>query len=236
MAISQISTSNTFQQWLTSTQLLIEHANYFQNTSNSIFETANLVFETANTVATDIANTTLNLVNANVAAELALVNANVAAELANVNANTASALANGNVNLKLVNQTTSPSTFYVGFFDTTSGPTPNVYASSTKLQFQPSTGTLSTTNYNSLSDQKFKTNVIVIDNATDTVNKLNGVQFTWIDNNQVSYGLIAQELEKVIPELVAGETTKTINYNGLIAFLINSIKELSARIDKLENK
>jgi len=230
--ITQITTSNTFQQWLTATQLLIEHANYFQNTSNAVFESANLVFDTANTVAQDTANALIQVIDN----ELININANVAAELANVNANTAYSLATGNVNLKITDQISSSDSFYLGFFEVSSGITPNVYASSTKLQFQPSTGTLSTTNYNSLSDEKFKTNVIVIDSATDIINQLNGVKFTWIENNKNSYGLIAQELEKVIPELVDGNEIKTINYNGIIAFLINAVKELSVRIDRLENK
>ena len=46
--------------------------------------------------------------------------------------------------------------------------------------------------------------------------------------------LIAQELEQIIPELVSNDEYKSINYQGLIAFLIEAIKELDERVSKVE--
>jgi len=110
-----------------------------------------------------------------------------------------------------------------------------VGVSSTKLYFNPSTGRLNATEFNSLSDEKFKTNIVTIPNALASVSKLNGVSFNWKDTGSKSFGVIAQEIEKVIPELVSQEgNTKSVNYLGLIAFLINSVTELNQRVVALE--
>ena len=45
--------------------------------------------------------------------------------------------------------------------------------------------------------------------------------------------MIAQELEKVLPELVSGDENKTVNYNGIIGIIIEAIKELNIKIDNL---
>lgn len=116
------------------------------------------------------------------------------------------------------------------------GPLSQSYISTTKLYFNPSTGTLNATIYNSLSDITVKTDIETVHNAIDTVNQLHGVSFKWKETGIKSYGLIAQELEQVIPELVDGQELKSVNYSGLIAFLINSIKELDARVKELESK
>jgi hypothetical protein len=49
-----------------------------------------------------------------------------------------------------------------------------------------------------------------------------------------SIGVIAQELETVLPELVNGSENKTVNYSGLIGVLIEAIKELKERVEILE--
>ena len=113
-----------------------------------------------------------------------------------------------------------------------------VKTSSTKLSFNPSTGTLSATVFTSLSDITAKDNVETIVNSTDIVSKLRGVSFNWKDTGDKSYGVIAQEIERVLPELVNTSETgeKSVNYSSIIAFLIESNKELVARIEKLEKK
>jgi hypothetical protein len=71
-----------------------------------------------------------------------------------------------------------------------------------------------------------------------TINKLNGVSFEWKDNSLPSYGVIAQEIEEVLPELVNTDKdgVKSVNYNGIIGFLINAIKEQQKQIDELKEK
>ena len=106
------------------------------------------------------------------------------------------------------------------------------------LTYNPSTGTLSTTNFNSTSDISLKKDIEVITDATSILKQINGVRFTWKENDNKSLGVIAQEIEKVLPELVgqSDSGTKNVNYNGLIGLLIESVKELSARVEQLELK
>jgi hypothetical protein len=113
-----------------------------------------------------------------------------------------------------------------------------VKVSSTKLYFNPSTGTLNATIYNSLSDKKKKKNIKKLKNSLDIVNQLEGVSFQWKDNGMESYGIIAQELEQVIPALVNTDAlgNKSVNYNGLIPFLLNAIKEQQKQIESLLKK
>lgn len=125
---------------------------------------------------------------------------------------------------------------YILFSQNTSGTLYDLGTSNTKLYYNPSTGTLNATNFNSLSDERFKNHIITIRDATETVKLLNGVSFRWNDSNRMSYGVIAQELERVLPELVSGFETKTVNYSGITAFLINAVKELDARVAELEKK
>jgi hypothetical protein len=83
-----------------------------------------------------------------------------------------------------------------------------------------------------LSDSNLKDNVIRIGGALDTINSLEGVSFKWKNNGKRSYGVIAQDLEKHIPDLVGNVNgTKNVNYDGIIAFLIEAIKELSRKLD-----
>jgi hypothetical protein len=69
------------------------------------------------------------------------------------------------------------------------------------------------------------------------LNQLRGVKFTWKENDEKSVGVIAQEVEAILPELVKGEEgDKSVNYSGLVGVLIEAVKELSARVEELENK
>lgn len=138
----------------------------------------------------------------------------------------------------LTDDTTTNATFYVPLATTTTGSYVNAYTSSTKLYFNPATGTLNSTSFNSLSDANLKTNVEPINNSSSIVSQLQGVSFDWVDSGEKSYGVIAQEVEKVIPEIVSTNEfdVKSVNYSAIIAFLIESNKELQKRIEALENK
>jgi hypothetical protein len=103
----------------------------------------------------------------------------------------------------------------------------------TKLQVA---GNVTAIDYNSTSDIRMKKNVKQIENALQVANLLRGVSFEWKENSSPSMGIIAQELEEILPELVSGDSTKVVNYNGIIAVLIEAIKELKSEIDILKNK
>ncbi len=87
------------------------------------------------------------------------------------------------------------------------------------------------------SDVRLKENIHTIENALDKVTKLRGVHYEWIDKKSRGegqrIGLIAQEIEKVIPEVVSqnDEGMKSVAYSPLVGVLIEAIKELKAEID-----
>jgi hypothetical protein len=97
-------------------------------------------------------------------------------------------------------------------------------------------GVITATDFNSASDLSLKTNIQSISNPIDKILQINGVTFNWRENNKPSVGIIAQEIEKVFPELVNGENPKTVNYNGLIGLLIEAIKEQQTEINNLKDK
>lgn len=97
-------------------------------------------------------------------------------------------------------------------------------------------GTVKAVDFNSTSDVNLKENITTVDNALDLTNQLRGVRFEWKRDGKPSYGVIAQELETVLPELVTQGDPKTVNYNGIIGVLIEAVKELSAEVEQLKNK
>jgi hypothetical protein len=89
----------------------------------------------------------------------------------------------------------------------------------------------------SSSDRSLKKNITTISNPLDKISQLRGVTFDWKSNNEASIGLIAQEVEKVYPELVKGDDgSKAIQYSGLIAPLIEAVKEQQREINNLETR
>jgi hypothetical protein len=102
-----------------------------------------------------------------------------------------------------------------------------------------------------ISDRRLKDNIKTIDNALDKVEKLRGVEYDWNKGSrkgQHEIGLIAQEVEEVFPFLVrekvksTGEfendntSYKSVDYEKLVGVLIESVKELSAKVKTLEAK
>ena len=97
-------------------------------------------------------------------------------------------------------------------------------------------GVTTSTDFDSLSDFNLKTNIQQIDDSLAKVIQIRGVTFNWKETNRSSAGVIAQEVEKVLPELVSGEETKTVNYNGVIGALVEAVKELKAENDVLKER
>ncbi len=93
------------------------------------------------------------------------------------------------------------------------------------------------------SDERLKTNIIQIQSPLEKISKIRGVTFNWKDqtkNQKKQYGVIAQEVEKVFPELVVDDILddkyKSVNYLGLITPLIESVKELKQEIESLKSE
>jgi hypothetical protein len=108
--------------------------------------------------------------------------------------------------------------------------------SGSNLTFNSSTGTLTATDFNSASDENLKQNIRTIENPLAKVAEIRGVNFDWKENQKPSVGVIAQEVEKVFPELVTSGEKKSVNYNGLIGLLIEVVKEQQTQIDSLNER
>jgi hypothetical protein len=98
-----------------------------------------------------------------------------------------------------------------------------------------SSGIVTAQDFDALSDINYKENINTVNGALLKVEQMRGVKFNWKESGSPSYGVIAQELLEVLPELVHGENPKTVNYNGIIGVLIEAIKELKAEIEELKN-
>jgi len=91
---------------------------------------------------------------------------------------------------------------------------------------------------NSTSDISLKTNIKTLESATEKLIQMRGVEFDWISSEKRSIGFIAQEVEEIFPELVniTENGIKTVQYQSIIAVLVESIKQLNGRIEELEKK
>jgi len=310
MPINQISTSNTFAQWLVATQALIENQNFVEDAANVVTDTANsivifvndstntinLIIETANNdfqnvynntvivfqntedvynntvvvyndtvnVYIDIQNyvasaydtaNTVNLIatEANTTATLALITANAALDASNTFFE--------NI-FNIQDETGNTVIHYPLFTPLITGVPEDVYVSSTKLSYRPSTGNLFSTivssqnvvtnnvttntvsasgliqaqDFNSTSDITLKENIVPINNSLYLLENLTGIKFNWKDTKETSYGLSAQEVEQILPEIVKTRENglKGVNYLNIIAILIESVKELKKEIETLK--
>ena len=88
------------------------------------------------------------------------------------------------------------------------------------------------------SDARLKDNIETLENGLQKIEQLRGV--TYIRDNKESIGVIAQEVEKILPEIVKTADdemgTKSVDYSRITAVLIEAVKELSAKIQELESK
>ena len=134
--------------------------------------------------------------------------------------------------------TTNSNSYYPIFTTTTTGSMSGANVANTKLYFNPSTGTLNSTIFNSLSDETIKTNKERIINALSKLLTLGGYTYLMIDSNEPSAGLLAQEVQKVLPEAVKYNTETgllSLNYNAVLGMVVEAINELEQRVTGLEN-
>lgn len=88
-----------------------------------------------------------------------------------------------------------------------------------------------------LSDVAAKDNVLTLTNALNTVSNLRGVSYTVKDTGEAKIGLIAQEVKKILPEVVVENSENIgIAYQNIVAVLIEAVKELKKKVEDLESK
>lgn len=90
---------------------------------------------------------------------------------------------------------------------------------------------------NTTSDESVKENIKPITDALSKVEELNGVTFNYIEGDK-SAGLIAQDVEKILPELVSEneDGIKSVAYGNLVGLLVEAIKELKAEIATMKGE
>ena len=94
------------------------------------------------------------------------------------------------------------------------------------------------------SDKRIKKNIVTIDNALDKVLKLRGVTYqrTDVEDDKVLMGVVAQEVEEIIPEVVSlgdpddPDSIKSVSYGNMVGVLIEAIKEQQLQIDELKKQ
>tara|TARA_R110002051_G_scaffold109497_3_gene182169 strand:+ start:3495 stop:7637 length:4143 start_codon:yes stop_codon:yes gene_type:complete len=92
------------------------------------------------------------------------------------------------------------------------------------------------------SDERLKDNIKPIENAIDKIDKIGGYEFDWNDKQELykghDVGVIAQEIEKVLPEIVETREDgyKAVDYKKIVPLLIQAIKEQQKQIEELKNK
>ena len=87
------------------------------------------------------------------------------------------------------------------------------------------------------SDARLKSNIISLGSTLSKLLLIDGKTYTMINDEDKKIGVLAQDIQKVFPELVSTDDKDmlTVNYQGLVPVLINAIKEQDAKIERLES-
>ena len=99
--------------------------------------------------------------------------------------------------------------------------------------------TVSSTSYNTSSDQRLKENIADADDAGSKIDAIQVRQFDWkIDGSHQDYGMVAQELQAVAPEAVSApedlDEMMSVDYSKLVPMMLKEIQSLRARVADLE--
>ena len=137
----------------------------------------------------------------------------------------------------LVTEDTSNTTMYVAFTNANTGQITTVNVRSNDFTYNPSTGLVSATEFSGTSDLRLKENVSTLKNAMEKVSQLRGVSYTFKDTGLPNLGLVAQEVEMVLPDVIRTNEMgfKSITYGNIVGLLVEAIKELKQEIEELKN-
>ena len=115
-----------------------------------------------------------------------------------------------------------------------------------QIYFNPGSGSMYAIDFLATSDARYKNVTSGIPNAVDIVKKLKGIKYFWNDyakrrkglqTNDLQVGLIAQDVQAVLPEAVGGTPDDlSIKYDKIIPLLVEAIKELTERVERLEKR
>ena len=131
-------------------------------------------------------------------------------------------------------------TDYPMIFASAVGAGASIYSDSTtsfEFTYNPSTGTATAATFDSVSDERLKDNITQITDPVAKLAALRGVEFDWKGISGSSVGVLAQDVQKVYPQLVSDNGERlTVNYDGLVGLLVRAVQELTARVEELEGK
>ncbi len=110
-----------------------------------------------------------------------------------------------------------------------------------RMHLNNSTGMLTVVGTNYPSDSRLKKDIIPLQNSLEKIVQLNGYSYHWIDeqlDNNLQIGILAQEVQKLFPQLVSEDRqgTLSVNYSGLIPVLIESVKQQQDQINQLRKE
>ena len=147
-------------------------------------------------------------------------------------------ITNTSTGATITDDTTTNATRYILFDDVTSGSLTAVNVSSTKLTYNPSTGTASATVFSATSDERLKDEITIITDALAKIKQLRGVNYKWKDSGFAGTGLIAQDVQKVAAEavVVAPNGDLSVAYGNLLGLLVEGMKDLAAQVEELKLK
>ena len=139
---------------------------------------------------------------------------------------------NSNINFNIVNRSTTK------LFTVREGGNVGIGDDTPSFKLDVAGAIRATGDVTAFSDIRVKKDVNTIENASEKVSKLRGVSYKKIGEDDLRIGVIAQEIEKVIPEVVYTDPKgmKSVAYANLVGLLIESNKELQKRIEILESK
>lgn len=207
-----------------------------QNTTGSAGSVANAL--TAGTGISYSSGTTYNG-----SAAITINNAGVTSITAgtgiSVNASTGGVtITNTSTGATITDDTTTNATRYIVFDDITSGTLSSAFVSSTKLTYNPSTGTASATVFSATSDERLKDEITIITDALAKIKQLRGINYKWKDSGLAGTGLSAQDVQRVVPEavVVAPNGDLSVAYGNLLGLLVEGMKDLAAQVEELKLK
>ena len=152
--------------------------------------------------------------------------------------NLSSTLFTGSASATATTLTTTNSTFYPTFVSSNTTTTNQAHQVATAFNFNASTGTLTSTIVTASSDERLKENVRPIADALSKVLQLSGVLFNRIGQTDDEIGYIAQQVEKIIPQVIHTDADgmKSLAYGNLVALLGEAIKEQQQQIEELKGR
>lgn len=86
------------------------------------------------------------------------------------------------------------------------------------------------------SDVRTKENIVPIDSALDKVTSIGGYSYNLKEDGSPNIGVLAQEVQKVLPNAVKGEDRLSVSYSSLVAVMFSAMKEMKLELDKLKNQ